>query len=93
MMTMRHMGKSLEGASDSFSFLRKRCAERNGVSVFPASAIMSGYTKANLKPTRRWLTQGDEQVQENHREAEQNQEHTAPAAQLNTAPDTVITDG
>ena len=47
---------------------------------------MSGYTKANLKPTRRWLTQGDEQVQESHREAEQNQEHTAPAAQLNTAP-------
>lgn len=53
---------------------------------------MSGYTKANLKPTRRWLTQGDEQVQESHREAEQNQEHTAPAAQLNTAPDTVIMD-
>jgi len=49
-------------------------------------AVLSGYTKANLRPTRRWLTHGDEQVQENHREAEQNHEHTAPAAQLNTAP-------
>ena len=38
MMTMRHMGKSLEGASDSFSFLRKRY-EKETVFLFFLGAL------------------------------------------------------
>lgn len=87
-MAMRHMGKSAASAVGLLGkfFISKKETQGRNCFCFSCGCCHVRIHQSKLDTHQRMVTYGDEQVQEKHREGEQNQKHAVPAAQLNTAP-------